>query len=76
MPSQNKPGPDQRQQERFLMRYAGLAMQFLVSIGLAVFVGLKADKWLNLSFPVLAWLLPLVVIVAIIYKIAKDTTKK
>ncbi len=58
------------------MRYAGLAIQFLVSIGLAVFIGLKADGWLNFSIPILAWLLPLVVIVSIIYKIARDTTKK
>jgi uncharacterized membrane protein len=76
MPSQNNSGSDKGQQSRFLMRYAGLAMQFLVSIGLAVFIGLKLDKWLKISIPVLAWLLPLVVIVSIIYKIAKDTGKK
>lgn len=58
------------------MRYAGLATQFLVSIGLAVFVGLKLDKWIKISIPVMAWLLPLVVIVSIIYKIARDTGKK
>ena len=30
-----------------LLRYAGLGTQMLVSIGIAVFVGLKADQWLH-----------------------------
>ena len=56
-----------------LMRYAGLASQMLVGLGSAVFIGLKTDKWLKLSFPILSWLLPLLVLAAIIYKIMKDT---
>jgi len=59
-----------------LLRYSGLAMQFLVSIGLSVFIGLKADKWLHISVPLLVWLLPLMVITGIILKIIKDTAKK
>ncbi|MEO6315310.1 MAG: AtpZ/AtpI family protein [Chitinophagaceae bacterium] len=56
-----------------LMRYAGLATQMLVSLGVAVFIGLKADKWLKLSFPILSWLLPLLALAAIIYQIIKAT---
>jgi hypothetical protein len=59
-----------------LLRYSGLAMQFLVSIGLSVFIGLKGDEWLNISIPLLVWLLPLMVITGIILKIIKDTSKK
>jgi hypothetical protein len=59
-----------------LLRYAGLAMQFLVGIGLCVFIGLKADKWLHISIPLLVWLLPLLVITGIILKIVKETAKK
>jgi F0F1-type ATP synthase assembly protein I len=59
-----------------LMRYAGLAMQFLVSIGLGVFLGLKADGWLKISFPLLVWLLPLLIIIGIIYNILKETSAK
>lgn len=58
------------------MRYAGLATQMLVSLGIAVFIGLKADKWLKLSFPILSWLLPLLTLAAIIYKIIKETGPK
>jgi len=59
-----------------LQRYAGLAMQFLVSIGLGVFIGLKADKWLHLSFPLLVWLLPLLIIGGMFFNILKETSKK
>ena len=58
------------------MRYTGLATQMLVSLGIAVFIGLKADKWLKLSFPILSWLLPLLVLAVIIYKIIRETGPK
>ena len=59
-----------------LYQYAGLATQFLVSIGLAVFLGLKADKWLSFKAPILIWLLPLLVIGVMTWQIIKDTSKK
>jgi len=59
-----------------LLRYAGLAMQFLVSIGLCVFLGIKVDRWLKISIPLLVWLLPLLVIIGIIIKIVKETGKR
>jgi hypothetical protein len=59
-----------------LMRYAGLGMQLFVSLGLAVFAGYKADKWLFMKFPVFVWALPLVVLFLIIYKLIKETSKR
>ena len=59
-----------------LWKYAGLATQFFIAIGLAVFLGIKIDNWLNLKMPILVWLLPLLVISTIIYKIIKDTAPK
>lgn len=58
------------------MRYAGLGAQFLVAIALGIFVGLKIDEWLKFSFPLLVWLLPLLIIIGMIIKIIKDTDKK
>ncbi len=58
------------------MRYAGLATQMLAGLGIAVFIGLKTDKWLKLSFPILSWLLPLLVLAAIIFRIIKETGPK
>jgi type IV secretory pathway TrbD component len=59
-----------------LMRYAGLGMQLFVSLGLAVFAGYKLDKWIAMKFPVFVWVLPLVVLFLIIYKLIKETSKR
>lgn len=67
---------NQKQNNRDLLKYAGLTFQFLAAIGLGVFIGYKADGWLNLSFPLLIWLLPLLFIVSTIIKIIVDTGKK
>lgn len=58
------------------MQYAGLGMQLLVSLGLSVFLGLKTDQWLQLSFPLTVILFPLVVLTAIMIKIFKDTSRR
>ena len=60
---------------RDILKYASLGTQLLVAIGLAVFAGLKADKWLNTS-PLFACVLPLVVLAGMFYKLAKDTGKQ
>ena len=59
-----------------LMRYAGLGAQIFVSLGIAVFIGLKLDKWLNLRFPLLVCLLPFLVLIGMIYNLIKQTSKK
>jgi hypothetical protein len=59
-----------------LMRYAGLGAQIFVSLGIAVFAGYKADKWLHVPFPLLVWLLPLIVLSMMIYKLVKETSKR
>jgi hypothetical protein len=59
-----------------LMRYAGLGAQIFVSLGLAVFAGYKGDQWLKLSFPLLVWLLPLLVLTMMIFKLIRETSKK
>ena len=69
MQKQTDPGND-------LLRYAGLGGQILVALGVAVFAGYKADKWLSISFPLLVWALPLIVVSLMIYKLIKETSKK
>jgi undecaprenyl pyrophosphate phosphatase UppP len=59
-----------------LLRYASLGTQIFVALGIAVFVGLKADKWLKISAPLLVLVLPVVVLVGIIFKIVKETSKQ
>jgi hypothetical protein len=59
-----------------LVRYAGMGAQIFSSLAISVFVGYKADKWMNLRIPLLVWLLPFVVLVMMIYKLVKDTKRK
>ncbi len=61
---------------RDLMRYAGLATQFLIVIGISVFSGFKLDEWVNWQFPVWVWILPLLAIGAMIIGIIRDSSKK
>jgi hypothetical protein len=65
-----------QQKNNQLLKYAGLAMQFAIAIGLAVFIGIKIDNYLALKTPMLTWVLPLLFIIVIIYKIVQDTSPK
>jgi hypothetical protein len=75
-PETNNSNNNKRSNSSYLMQYAGLATQLLVALGIAVFIGLKADQWFQISFPLCAWLLPLLALCTIFYKILKDTSKK
>jgi hypothetical protein len=72
MPLPNK----QKNSNNLMMQYAGMAFQFLAAIGIAVFAGLKADKWLNWPMPVWVWVLPLLVISGMIYSVIRNSSKK
>jgi F0F1-type ATP synthase assembly protein I len=58
-----------------LIRYAGLGTQLLAAIGLAVFLGLKADTRLHTS-PLFVVALPLLVLIGIFYKLVRETGKQ
>ncbi|HMO32496.1 MAG TPA: hypothetical protein PKE63_13095 [Lacibacter sp.] len=65
-----------RSNASYLMQYSGLAMQLLAVLGITVYLGIKADGWLQLSFPLFAWLLPLLGLTGSWIRIFKDTEKK
>ena len=74
-----KDPPDQgdgRSRRRELYRYAGLSGQVAVSVGLSIFLGVKADKWVHGPFPIFSWALPLLVIVLLIIKLVKESSGK
>ena len=58
-----------------LLRYAGLGTQLLVAIGLTLFAGLKADAWLHTS-PLFTVALPLLILIGIFYKLVRETGKQ
>lgn len=66
--------PDERNPS--LLRYAGLATELLAGLGIGVYAGIWLDKKLTLSTPVMAWLLPLIILAAILTKLIRDTSKK
>ncbi len=59
-----------------LWQYAGIGGQLLVSLGIGVFIGLKADEWLRFTFPVFVWVLPLLILIAMIARLIKATSKR
>lgn len=68
--------PNDKKPNASLWQYAGMASQFLVSIGLGVIIGYKLDAWIKTRIPLLIWLLPLLIIIGTIFRMAKDTWKK
>jgi hypothetical protein len=58
-----------------LLKYAGMATQFLVTLAIAMFLGYKADQWLQWNFPLFIVLLPVLLLFALIYKIYRDISK-
>ena len=71
------PGKDRKiSNRRELLRYAGLSSEVLASVGISVFLGIKADKWLKLSFPVFSLSLPLLVIISLIVRLVKESSRK
>lgn len=74
-PNQKNQKPS-KANDRLLLRYLGFGTQIMVSLALAVFVGLKVDKWLSFKTPLLVWILPLLILTVMIWQVIKDTSKK
>jgi F0F1-type ATP synthase assembly protein I len=61
---------------RMLMQYAGLAAQLAAGLLFTVWLGHLADKWLQWTIPVFIWLLPLLLLIGMMIKAIRDTSKK
>ena len=61
---------------RQLMRYAGLSTEVAASVGVSLWLGIKADKWLKVNFPIFSWVVPLLVIVFVLVQIVKANSGK
>ena len=59
-----------------LIKYASLGTQLLAGLIIAVFLGKWIDEKAKFTFPVFIWFLPLIVIIGMILKAVKDTSKK
>jgi hypothetical protein len=72
----NPDGGDGAGRRRQLLRYAGISSEVFASVGLSVFLGMKADKGLKVSFPIFSWALPLLVIVVLLVQLVKTGSGK
>ena len=68
----NKPRPSSDSAKRDLLRYAGLATQLLAYLSAAVYAGIKLDRWWH-CFPLLTALFPILVLMAVFYRLFKET---
>ncbi len=59
-----------------LMQYAGLAGQLAAGLLLTVYAGKWLDKWIAIGIPLLIWLLPLLLLIGMMIKVVRDTSKK
>ena len=58
------------------MQYAGLAAQLAGGLLITVFTGRWLDKQVAWSIPVFVWCLPLLLIIGMMIKVIRDTSKK
>ncbi len=64
----------QRSNNSNTMKYAGLATTWLVTLGVAVWLGIKIDEWTKLN-PLFTILLPTVAVISLLWQIIKEFSK-
>jgi len=58
------------------MRYLSYGIQLMATIGIGLYLGYLADRLLGLSFPLLIWILPTLLLVYMLVKLVKDFSGK
>ncbi len=72
-----EPKPDKKKADNSLLwKYAGFATQLTIALAISVYSGIKLDSFLKFSSPIFVWVLPLLIIAVLIYKVIKDTAPK
>jgi hypothetical protein len=59
-----------------VLRYAGMATEWMLVLLLAVWAGHKADGMLNWKVPVFVILLPVAALIFLLWKLVKDVSKQ
>jgi hypothetical protein len=68
------PEPSTTNNRYLLIKYGGLAMQWLIVLLLTVLGGKKIDQWLKFKKPIFIWILPVIGIIGLLYVVIKDTS--
>jgi F0F1-type ATP synthase assembly protein I len=64
------------QKNNLLMQYLSFAWQLIAGIAIFFYIGKLIDRWINTSTPLMIWIFPLLVIVAMLIKVIRDTSNK
>jgi hypothetical protein len=67
---------DKNDNNRLLWQYAGLTTQLLITLGVGLYLGQWLDKKIGWNLSLLVWILPLLVLLATMIKLIKDTSNK
>jgi hypothetical protein len=62
-------------QPQNMMRYAGLATQWIVMLAVTVWIGMKVDGWLKWKVPVCTILFPLVSLIYSFWRLINELGK-
>ena len=54
------------------LKYSGLAIQMVVTIGVMAYIGLKIDQWLGIKFPAFLLLFTFLALGLLIYRLIKS----
>jgi F0F1-type ATP synthase assembly protein I len=57
-------------------RYSGIGFQMIATILIALFAGIKLDKWLEMKFPLFTLILTLLGVGIAMYVVIKEFVKK
>ena len=57
------------------MRYLSYGVQLMATIGIGLFIGYKADRLFKISFPLLIWILPSLLLVYMLIKLVREFSK-
>ncbi len=66
----------QENKRNVLIKYASMATQLLVGLGLTTWLGTWLDKKMATKKPMATWIFPMTFLIGFLVKLIKDTNKK
>ena len=68
--------PDPKREVNSYLRYSGLGLQLLITIGVAGWLGYKLDQYLSLRFPAFMLFFGFLAFAGTLYQLYRTITKK
>lgn len=68
-------GDNQKKPSNNFLKFSGLGLQMLVSIGLGAWLGMKLDEYLKLQFPLFLLIFVFVIFGGLMYQLYRSLNK-